>query len=285
MLALTGLLTSSALASGSPIITNEAATDYTLNTVTLHAKIDPNGGVGTSYGVEYGKTKLYGSTISSGLLGGKEAKSVSIRVVGLEPLSTYHYRILAGNSLGNTYGEDQTFEMLKSWKVEGQPLGSIGHPVTYSEDLFARLEMRKTIAGQLWQVDCYADRSGDFGTGTLGVTYGSPKFEDCTTRKGGNGYEACKPTNSSVTVQVNSLFVVTSPTKVQFDSAKCPELSPGYILIDTGNGFGALTENGKEEVGQRMNIRTTATGWEVNWHNASSWYLSGVDTGKVFGIN
>ena len=70
-------------------------------------------GTATTYKVEYGTTRAYGRRTQSlptgGSLTGSANQQVSARLSALAPLTTYHYRLIATNARGTTYGRDQTF--------------------------------------------------------------------------------------------------------------------------------------------------------------------------------
>jgi uncharacterized protein (TIGR02145 family) len=63
---------------------------------------------------EYGLTTAYGSTVEAtpSPVTGNNATSVSTVISGLNPWTTYHFRVKAENSLGVTYGSDLTFTTL-----------------------------------------------------------------------------------------------------------------------------------------------------------------------------
>ena len=64
----------------------------------------------TSWSFEYGRTEAYGQrTAESTLTAGNDDESVASRVEGLEPGTTYHFRLVARNATGETLGEDATF--------------------------------------------------------------------------------------------------------------------------------------------------------------------------------
>ncbi len=59
---------------------------------------------------EYGPTGVYGATSSPvGVGAGTTASAGSADLTGLEPDTTYHFRALANNASGTTYGPDKTF--------------------------------------------------------------------------------------------------------------------------------------------------------------------------------
>ncbi|MEA2013728.1 MAG: PKD domain-containing protein [Thermodesulfobacteriota bacterium] len=78
----------------------------------LNNMIKPNE-ANTTYHFEYGTSTCYGFTtdnidIGAGIL----YIPVSSEIVGLDPSTSYHYRIVATNNMGTTYGNDQTFTTL-----------------------------------------------------------------------------------------------------------------------------------------------------------------------------
>jgi Ca2+-binding RTX toxin-like protein len=98
-------------ASMPPTVVTEAASGVTSTTVTFNAKIDPEG-LATTYRFEYGKTTAYGSVIpASAKSAGSGISSAlfSEAVSGLAAGTTYHYRVVATNSAGQSLGADQTF--------------------------------------------------------------------------------------------------------------------------------------------------------------------------------
>lgn len=84
------------------------------STATLNASIVPNHAA-TTYHFEYGTTASYGTSIPvpDGAIGdgglSDETVNVGQELDGLQPATTYHYRVVAGNAVGQTIGPDQTF--------------------------------------------------------------------------------------------------------------------------------------------------------------------------------
>jgi hypothetical protein len=75
----------------------------------LNGTINPNG-LSTTYYFEYGTTTSYGSTTSETDAGsGTDDVSVSADLTGLSEGMTYHFRLVATNSGGTSYGDDATF--------------------------------------------------------------------------------------------------------------------------------------------------------------------------------
>jgi hypothetical protein len=92
---------------GSPIAVTGAATSVTTGTAILNGTLTVPDLI-TSYNFEYGTTTGYGSQTPGrqGSAGANQAESEQI--AGLEPNTTYHYRIVASNGIGTSTGDDQT---------------------------------------------------------------------------------------------------------------------------------------------------------------------------------
>jgi hypothetical protein len=92
-----------------PTATTGPATNVTATTATVTGTVNPNGEP-TTYYFEYGTTTDYGSrTPTENAGGGPNERSVSADVTGLAPSTTYHYRLVATNADGTTFGNDATF--------------------------------------------------------------------------------------------------------------------------------------------------------------------------------
>ena len=80
-------------------------------TATLAGRVVPQG-VSVQYHFEYGTTTAYGSSAPAPegtVSGSNEAEDVTFGLTGLQPGVTYHYRLVATNTGGETPGEDRTF--------------------------------------------------------------------------------------------------------------------------------------------------------------------------------
>jgi hypothetical protein len=99
-----------------PAISGEVASNVTLGSADLEARIDPNGTepatYETTYSFEYGTSTSYGTILP--VPDGKIAAGMSpvLEVQHIEKLAenrTYHWRVVASNGNGTTYGVDHTF--------------------------------------------------------------------------------------------------------------------------------------------------------------------------------
>jgi phosphodiesterase/alkaline phosphatase D-like protein len=92
-----------------PVVVTGAASAVSQTGATLSGTVNPEG-YATSYVFEVGSSTEYGTDISGALSGaGTEAQSVTLALANLAPLTTYHYRLVATNANGTSYGADQTF--------------------------------------------------------------------------------------------------------------------------------------------------------------------------------
>jgi hypothetical protein len=105
-----------------PTVTTDVASDITTTSATLNGTVDP-GGVDASYRYEYGLDIIYGqgtTAISAG--SGSGSGAAPGPVTGLDPNTTYHYRIVGFNSAGPILGEDQRFTTVAAPPVvDGAP--------------------------------------------------------------------------------------------------------------------------------------------------------------------
>lgn len=100
-----------------PTVTTGGAAQVTQTSATLTGKVNPNG-ARTTYFFQYGTSKLYGSTTGPTDAGsGTNARTAAATLTGLAPFTTYHYRLVAQNAKGTTFGGDRAFTTKK------QPLG------------------------------------------------------------------------------------------------------------------------------------------------------------------
>ena len=95
-----------------PEIGDQAAKKTTTQTSELHAQINP-GFEETSFRVEYGLADCAVSPCDTAVgpeeIGGLDFEDAVVKVSGLQPNTTYHYRFIAENSVGEDVGDDRTF--------------------------------------------------------------------------------------------------------------------------------------------------------------------------------
>jgi hypothetical protein len=89
-----------------PTVSTGKAREISYGSAVLTGSIDPNGN-DTSYYFQYGVTKAYGGqTAIAGAGAGIHTVSVRLPITGLQPLTVYHYRLVAVNAGGASIGAD-----------------------------------------------------------------------------------------------------------------------------------------------------------------------------------
>ncbi len=93
-----------------PTVTTGGATEVTAASAKVSGSVNPNGAEVTSCRFEFGTSGSYGSSApcSTSPGAGETAVAVTASLSGLEPSATYHYRLAALNSAGETIGQDAT---------------------------------------------------------------------------------------------------------------------------------------------------------------------------------
>lgn len=98
-----------------PAAVTMAATNVTETGATLNGTVNPNF-LSTTVTFEYGTTTSYGQSINAiqSPVTGNSNTNVTANLTGLTAGTTYHFRVKAVNSVGTTYGDDQSFTTLYS---------------------------------------------------------------------------------------------------------------------------------------------------------------------------
>jgi len=97
-----------AQAASLPAVSTGHAREVSYGSATLTGTLNPHGS-DTSYYFQYGLTKAYGGQTAIADAGsGTSSVAVSLPVTGLQPLSVYHYRLVAVNGSGAAIGGDHS---------------------------------------------------------------------------------------------------------------------------------------------------------------------------------
>jgi hypothetical protein len=95
--------------SGAPSVSTGTASSIAPTTAKLNGNVTPNG-LSTNWYFDYGTSTSYGTrtpTKSAGSSGSAQSESASL--TKLKVATVYHYRLVASNSAGTTYGADHSF--------------------------------------------------------------------------------------------------------------------------------------------------------------------------------
>ncbi len=126
--------------SQAPAVESETAEKVTATAATLQAWVNPQF-ADTHYYFEYGSTTAYGSTVPTppGTDIGEAdfGQSAEAAISGLSPGATYHFRVVAVNSVGTTYGPDTPFTTAPPVTVEAESAANVA---ATAADLTAKID-------------------------------------------------------------------------------------------------------------------------------------------------
>ena len=96
---------------GPPIVTTNPATLIASFSARLNGSLNPHG-LTTTFHFEYGLTTSYGLTTPPQNRSGNTPQNVSANISDLMANRVYHFRIVASNADGTSFGGDRTFTTL-----------------------------------------------------------------------------------------------------------------------------------------------------------------------------
>jgi hypothetical protein len=151
-----------------PSVTTTTPTAVQFRRAAANGTVNPYGS-DTHYFFQYGRNTSYGSTTGEVDAGsGASAVHASTTISGLEPNTTYHYRIVASNAGGTTYGGDQEFTTAAPPNL------------TVTKSLQSSSSMTLTWTASTNAVSYTIKRDGVAVGSTAGLTY---KDTNCTQRR------------------------------------------------------------------------------------------------------
>jgi hypothetical protein len=139
-----------------PLISSTSSANITADSADLRAQLNPGGGA-TTYHFDYGTTasSYEHSTAESGSIDSDNSEhQASAHITGLEPETTYHFRIVATNSAspsGGTLGPDRTFTTQPAISSTALPDGRQWELVSPPDKHGAEVEDRFFIFGGVMQ--------------------------------------------------------------------------------------------------------------------------------------
>jgi hypothetical protein len=259
-----------------PTATTQAATSITSSSAQLNSYVNPNGSSTTIY-FQYGLTTSYGSNTISGNIG-TTAGNYGTTVSGLTPNTTYHFRIVASNSGGYTYGSDMTFA------TSGQPptaqtqaatlitansaqLNSYVDPNGFSTTIYFQYGLTAsygstTISGNI------ATAAGNYGTQASALSPNTTyHFRIVAYNSNGTNYGndlTLTTTTQGPTVQTLAATTVTT-TSAQLNGSLNPNglATTAYFQYGTTASYGSTTPSGSFGI-TAQNIGYNVTGLAAN---------------------
>ena len=138
-----------------PTVTAKPAAPVWDSSARLRAVIDPevdgvdeDGSAATAtYSFQFGPTAAYGLVTPAATLSGDNPVSVAVQVSGLKPETVYHFRAVATNASGTTYGPDRKFTTLRKTSAGGE--GSGGEKGASQEPALGRTVVARAAAGEV----------------------------------------------------------------------------------------------------------------------------------------
>jgi plastocyanin len=96
---------------GPPLVMTNPATFVASFSARLNGSLNPHG-LTTTFYFQYGTTTSYGLTTAPQTQTGNTFRNVSANISSLTASTTYHFRIVASNADGTSFGGDRTFTTL-----------------------------------------------------------------------------------------------------------------------------------------------------------------------------
>ena len=160
-------MTVTALPAPLPTISGQEASGIGPTEATLEAEINPNRWA-TVYTFEYGPNSAYGESteISSTIGNDQSFHFVQRKISNLAPASVYHFRVVAINFTGTSYGPDQTFATPGAPEIILATASSIGES---SARLSASVNPNASPTGVHFE---YGPTAG-YGSSTAPISVGS----------------------------------------------------------------------------------------------------------------
>ena len=167
-----------AQAASAPKANTNGAREVSYGSAVLTGTVNPSGS-DTSYYFQYGLTRAYGSqTAISDAGSGNRSVAVKLAITGLQPLTVYHYRLVAVNAQGATIGADEkllTTKVPLSLQILSSP-----NPVTFG----GLVTVQGTLSGTgnanrvvVLQANPFPYTSGFQSIGNPGLTLANGEFK------------------------------------------------------------------------------------------------------------
>jgi len=168
------MFTASSCSVTKPTVTTESATSVTDWFAFLNATVNPNGS-STKYYFEYGTTSSYGAITSSVNAGsGSSSISASALVTAFSSGTTYHYRLVAINSGGTSYGGDMMLTTMTFVPASVGPTVTTGSATSVT-DSSAALSGTVNPEGESTEYYFQYGTTTSYGAVTSGTSAGSGK--------------------------------------------------------------------------------------------------------------
>ena len=274
-----------------PSATTLAASELTAFGAKLNGTVNP-AGLATTYQFEYVDDSHYDpeaeNPYASGSVAPSEPESVgsgaedvevSQQIEGLEPATTYHFRVTATNEEETIGGEDETFTTAGApnpdWRIEGASLEELEAWEPYESAGTFTLE--STALKAEVEIDC-----AESGSGTLGYEE-TIALSECETILNGSKSAACAPADTTIVLGPEFANAKEGAPLTTFNLGEEEECAVGEEFDLTAGAFSV------QEGSEAVEFPVSMSGGEAQFggHAAtvsvdSIWQMTGAYKGKKF---
>ena len=233
---------------GGPSIGSGSGDTYTQNAgshgATIAGGIYRNG-LNTTWWIQYGTTNAYGNQTATADIGaGSAPVAVTGYIPGLVPGTTYHYRVVAQNGLGTTYGYDYTVTTAAAQATA--PVASLSvSPAIPAPGSSVTFDASASTGGNGPAVNDY---QWNFGDGTPIDDVGASSSVQHTYASRGVYTVTLTVTNGAGSDSTTQIVTVDDPPTAAFTSSPAAVAAPGALVsFDAsasapGDPSGAITD-------------------------------------------
>jgi hypothetical protein len=248
-----------------PTVVTTAATGITDTEAILNGTVNANTATATVT-FEYGPTTAYGTVVNAtpNSVPGNTATPVSASIAGLTVNNTYHYRVVAVNSGGTSYGNDVSFVAgCISPGAAGAITGLTSVCQNTTTVIYDVAPISEAVT-YVWTLPSGATITAGDGTNSITVTFGTTAVSGNITVSGSNGCGTGTPASLPVTVNPMPVPALVGPLSV------CVGTSGVIYQTDAGmtNYDWSISAGGVITAGAGTNSVT------VNWNTLGSQTLS-----------
>lgn len=219
-----------------PDVSGTAVAAISSSSALLTGSVDPNKH-STTYVFEYGPTTAYGAQTPTASAGSSDsAKPVSAPLTGLQPSTSYHFRLVATSSKGTTRGPDRSFITLA-----GDPGPGAGPGATPgSGEGQAGPELGKSVLVAPTQGDLLVRRRGSSSYEPLELGSELPLGSEIDARSGSLALTSALPSGATQTGQFGGgRFVIRQSKRGYVDlflrGRYCPSAHGSTVATAAGN--------------------------------------------------
>lgn len=250
-----------------PTVATSPATYVNSGGAEFNGTVNPNGAA-TSVYFEYGTTAAYGSQTSLQDAGSGGSASPAVATVsGLQPYTTYHYRLDAVGANGTTFGADQTFST-----TAGPPVVTTGNSngvTTTGATISGTVDPQGQTTTAYFQYGADTTYGSQTANQTLpGNLVANPGCADGTT----GSWAADGP--APATFQSQTGWASVGPASCRFTTASLP--SGGYSEV-YNSSIQSVTAGTQYNLSTDLNVLSIASDQQVvlyvGWLSATGSYL------------